>query len=54
MSFQWDIVANKAKLFIETKFIDLTTPKFEKLDDFNAVYKGNLPLPYVSYLLYLI
>jgi len=48
MSFQWDIVANKAKLFIETKFIDL------KLDDFNAVYKGNLPLPYVSYLLYLI
>lgn len=39
----------KLKLFAQTTYINLTTSKFEKLDDFNDVYKGKLfPVPYVS------
>lgn len=42
-------MSSKLKLFAQTKYIDLTTPNFKSLADFEKVYKGQLlPKPYVS------
>ncbi|XP_038045097.1 uncharacterized protein LOC119719671 [Patiria miniata] len=44
--YKWDIVKNKASLFMQTKLMGVKTGDWKSLEDIEKIYNEHLPVPY--------